>query len=386
MKAHEPQYYDYLMNRYHDKKDMAPQEVIYRIVNKVDEPPRCLICGQYIPFHRFSLGYQTYCSKECKYSSEGKKAIVKKSKETSLERYGIDNPAKTAQTKEKARLTCLDRYGVDNVAKTKEAKAKSKETCLKRYGTECSWSSDQVKEKIKATLVEKYGVDNPMKSREFQEKAKRTCIERYGADNILKSKETKEKIKETCLERYDVDNPWKSRKIREKCTDTLISNYGVDNPFKSKEIMKKVIWKEVSKKAFETKKRNGTCNTSKIEDAVYAWLHTQFTNVQRNYAKDPRYPWHCDFYIPSLDLFIEVQGSWTHGKHPFDKENKEDIKEVISLKEHAKTSKYYANALEVWTNADVMKRNKAKEEDLNYFEYFGTSLDDFKDQLEKFLN
>jgi len=89
--------------------------------------------------------------------------------------------------------------------------------------------------------------------------------------------------------------------------------------------------------------------------------------------------------VLSLDLFIEVQGTWTHGNHPYDERCQEDFNKKTLWESCAKTSKYYANALEVWTNTDVMKRSKAKEEHLNFFEYFGNDLEEFKEQFSSFI-
>ena len=36
------------------------------------------------------------------------------------------------------------------------------------------------------------------------------------------------------------------------------------------------------------------------------------------------YPFKCDFYIIDYDLYIEIQGTWMHGKHPYNKNNEND--------------------------------------------------------------
>lgn len=40
---------------------------------------------------------------------------------------------------------------------------------------------------------------------------------------------------------------------------------------------------------------------------------------------DERFPFRIDFYVPEKDLFIEYQGFWTHGKHPFDISSEKDL-------------------------------------------------------------
>ena len=81
---------------------------------------------------------------------------------------------------------------------------------------------------------------------------------------------------------------------------------------------------------------------------------------------EERYPFACDFYIPSKDLFIELNKHWTHGKHPFDNTNKDDVAVLNMWTELAKTSEYYRGAIYTWTDLDVRKQKIAKENFLNY--------------------
>lgn len=112
---------------------------------------------------------------------------------------------------------------------------------------------------------------------------------------------------------------------------------------------------------------NNTFNTSKAEDDYFLKLKEMYgsDNVIRWYS-DERYPFACDFYIPSEDLFIEYNKTWTHGGHPFDEMNLDDIYKLETWEEKAKTSKYYQNAIYTWTNLDVRKQKIAKENKLNY--------------------
>lgn len=69
-----------------------------------------------------------------------------------------------------------------------------------------------------------------------------------------------------------------------------------------------------------------------------------------------------------------MQGYYTHGKHPFNENSKEDIDRLNKLK--TKYKDYYENKgkwpqiISVWTESDVLKRNKSKEENLKYIEIF----------------
>lgn len=122
-----------------------------------------------------------------------------------------------------------------------------------------------------------------------------------------------------------------------------------------------------AEKRLKTLRDNGTFNTSSPEEKMYEELCLKYGNddVVRQH-KDDRYGFACDFYIRSEDLFIELNKSWTHGGRPFDPNDKECIKQLEMWKEKAKTSDYYKNAIYTWTDLDIRKQNKAKENNLNY--------------------
>ena len=89
--------------------------------------------------------------------------------------------------------------------------------------------------------------------------------------------------------------------------------------------------------------------------------------------RDPRYPFNCDFYIPSEDLFIEYHGTWTHGDRPFNASDKECIKTLLEWKSKAPTSTYYQVAIYNWTDLDVRKLNTFRENNLNFMIIYPTS-------------
>lgn len=116
-------------------------------------------------------------------------------------------------------------------------------------------------------------------------------------------------------------------------------------------------------------------------------LKTKFENVSTQH-RDHRYPFACDFYIPLLDLFIEYQGTWTHGGHRFDQNSKRDQDTVSTWKAKANeinfkgnSKKFYLNAIYTWTVLDVKKREIAKRNRLNFIEFF--SFDQFLKWFER---
>ena len=114
-------------------------------------------------------------------------------------------------------------------------------------------------------------------------------------------------------------------------------------------------------KAHETRMKNGTTKVSKSENDFYRKLIIlgfDESDIKRNYFGDSRYPFNCDFYIPSKDLFIEYQGHQTHGTEPFDSTNEDHIKYLD-----------YCNTkgldMTTWTVRDPKKFNMALKNKIN---------------------
>ena len=129
--------------------------------------------------------------------------------------------------------------------------------------------------------------------------------------------------------------------------------------------------KERAQKEYETKKKNNTFNTSAPEELYYSYLKEKYgeENVKRQYS-DSRYPFRCDFYISSEDLFIELNLSWTHGGKLFDINSSDDLEKIERWKNKAQTSDFYKNAIETWTVRDVIKYNTFIKNNLNFKIYY----------------
>ena len=125
--------------------------------------------------------------------------------------------------------------------------------------------------------------------------------------------------------------------------------------------------------------------SSKIELDFYKYLINtlDFDNIVPQYFDEINYPYSCDFFIPDLNLFIEIQGNWTHGKHPFNSDSKKDIEKLEYWK--SKDNEYYNNAIYTWTDLDVRKRNTARDNQLNYLEIFSNDIDECIDIFEGYI-
>ena len=123
------------------------------------------------------------------------------------------------------------------------------------------------------------------------------------------------------------------------------------------------------RKEYNTKYLNKSFNSSKLELSICEYLNTLNINYIYQYKCD-EYPFVCDYYLSNQKLYKEINGTWTHNKHPFDKNNDEDIKTLNQWIKKSKNSKYYSNAIYVWTDLDVRKREYAKKNNINLVEIF----------------
>ena len=276
----------------------------------------CLICGKEIDKKH------TYCSKHCQIVAQ--------------HRNGCHvSPFKRKEVRDKAKLKIKEKYGVDNILKLKEFRDKGKtpekieqqkqhckNTMLKRYGVEYNSQLPQIKKSISKKLH----------TREANDKRKRVFQEKYKTDNYFQSNEFK-----------SLRNTWVE---------------------------------ENKQKEYKTKKKNNSFNHSKCEMEILNKLKEKFNDVVYQYRSE-KYPFNCDFYIPSLNLYIEYQGFWSHGKEPFDSNKIEHLEKIKKwqiksqeLNFKGENKKLYSSAIFIWTISDPLKRKIAKENNLNWIEFF----------------
>ena len=205
----------------------------------------------------------------------------------------------------------------------------------------------------------------------YQEYCSNTC----AAKGTNRGHEWYENQKKHNKEKYGVENnfdlPWlEKEKIRRKIIKTCLEKYGVSCNLVSQENIDKML---------ETKRKNHTFNTSKPEEELYLYIKSKFPLVKRQYKDKERYPYCCDFYIPELDLFLELNGMWTHNDHPYNEIKDKEILDRWIKK--SKNSNFYKCAIKTWTIRDVEKRKCAKKNNLNFKEVW--TLQEGKEFIDK---
>lgn len=185
------------------------------------------------------------------------------------------------------------------------------------------------------------------------------------------------RFEENFLRNHGCKRPYQIKEIKEQMIEKVRKIYSTGIP--QDKLRKLWATSDLKEKSYNTKKRNNSLNTSKAEEEIYALLVEHFSenDVLRQY-KSPSYPYPCDFYIKSLDLYIEYQGTWCHGNEPYNPNNR--VHQEIVNKWSSKHTEYSDYAVKIWTERDPEKRKIAKENNLNWKEFFSM------DELSNWLN
>ena len=241
-----------------------------------------------------------------------------------------------------------------------------KTTCCRSCASKASWNNPVIREHRLASykkFFQQPGIHEKLSAR--AKLAYQNPVARQNVSNAVKAYYAKEGTREKMSQivRAAMAKP----EVRQKLRDTL-------NRPEVKQKMKfasKLIANnpDVQQKQYRTKKERGTFNSSKSEKHILQQLEQAFPDIVYQYRSDV-YPFNCDFYIPSLDLYIEYHGSWTHGGGPYN-ENEEWCKSQLEhWQEKAKTSQFYQNAIYTWTDLDVRKKRCAIDDGLNWICFY----------------
>ena len=283
-----------------------------------------------------------------KYNIKKDKDAIKQSIiNTWIKKYNISNPFKDTQ---KIQNAIQKKYKAKNISQVQAIKDKKHQTKINNIDSNGLNSYQRGLVNTKKAMLNKYGIDNIFRDKE---RMKRAYIEKLGVEHPSQLQEVKIKKRNIMLKNFGVDNIFKRKDIIQQA---MINKYGVSNP--SQNVL-------IQNKKYETMKKNHSYNTSEKEEKIYKCLVNKFgnNNIVRQY-KSKWYPFNCDFYIKSKELYIEYNGHFTHGKEPFDKNNKEHIELLNKWK--AQNTKYYDGAIKTWTKTDPLKLETFQKNKLNY--------------------
>jgi hypothetical protein len=224
----------------------------------------CITCGEETPFNHQWNRYEKNCSRDCI-----KKYNYNQTKDGNLKKYGVKNQFQRKEITSKIKEIKIEKYGIPHSIH------KTRETLLKRYGVDNPSKLEWVKQKI--------SVSNKKCSLEALQKRKNSVHNKYGVENIMQNKSIFEKSQKT-------------RFLRKKFKDTDVfyqGSYELD-----------FLEKFYDKIDIE----NGPSIPYLFEGNLHVY--------------------HSDFYIPSLNLVVEIKNSYLF-KRDYNKINEKE-KAVIS--------------------------------------------------------
>jgi hypothetical protein len=350
-------------------KELPFSQRLWHFLHGINQPTLNTECGRSTGFVGFRLGYKQFCSQNCECMTRHANIVRR---ETSRQKYGVDSPMqlevnrrrvsetkKAASPEEKAlieerrKATMLDRFGVDNPNKSPEIVARRvesfknnidqwkesyKKTSQERYGADHPWSSHSVRDKYHQTMIDKYGADNPMKCDSFRNKAVETNMHKYGFRYLFQNEDVKERIRETLRLKYGVDNASQIREVRQKISDNvklnregkliakypeIISCLGSDLEVKCDPDCPCGGVFVINRSLFRQRKsyKIPTCPIANPIKNIGASLEesvsTYLTKLGVSYKKNDRKVlggMELDFFIPELNIGIEVNGVYWHGE------------------------------------------------------------------------
>lgn len=199
---------------------------------------------------------------------------------------------------EKAQNTILQRYGEKGSDSYnnfyRDRRERTKQTNLEKYGVEDPTILPEFMEKRKQTYIQKYGVDNPMKSSLVQEKAQQTDLLKYGSRYHINSSVVKSKTINTLMEQYGVSTPSKVPGALEKRDQTNLKKYGHVNPLANPEIRAK---------AYKTMSDNGT------EAVLSSRPQKHINNLFGGKLNYLFTYYHVDSYLVADNIVVEYAGT-----------------------------------------------------------------------------
>lgn len=165
-------------------KDVSFSEKTWHYINQVADEITCN-CGKNLRFINVFAGYPTHCANCYKIHRKLNSSIESAKQTQSIVAPTCQHPScNLPVSKNKSGLwnnhcstKCKNRH---NSLKSRE---KSKQTMLERHGVEHALQSDDIIEKMKASNLQKHGVLFAGQIKEGIEKRNETCMSRYGVPN-----------------------------------------------------------------------------------------------------------------------------------------------------------------------------------------------------------
>jgi hypothetical protein len=276
----------------------------------------CEICGKETKFRSIKYnGYYPCCSKKC---------VNKHREKICLQKYGVNNINQNNEIKIRRKKVNMEKLGVEYPMQNENVKNKRKENYFNKHGIYHQMKDDKIKNKIKNTNIKKYGTPCSLSNDSIKIKRDKTWLEKYGTKYIFQSEKIKEKSKITCLKKYGVENASQNHDIfiKQQKSSFIIKKYKDTNL--------------LYQGSYELDFLNKYYNELQIENGKT--IKYKYNNKEKSY--------HSDFFIPDLNLIVEIKNSWLY---------KRDLN-ILNEKEKSTLEKGYNYILILDKNYDEFKK------------------------------
>ena len=307
-------------------------------------------------YKKRTLKTKITCLKKYGVDNPSKSNIIKnKIKNHFKEKYGVDNPGQIPEVKEKIKNHFLKKYGQKSILKVPEVQLKIKQTMMNKYGVLKPMDSLEIKNNLKKTVKEKYGTDFYFQSKDAKEKIKKSMIKRFGVDHHMKNKEFEKKWTKNFKKKYGVKRPLQIESIKKSMENRLKEKRGYIYNLENLSFQKKIVKARLSHitnfedyynlKSFLINNPKVTTSflTEYFNISIYqlraALRARNITHLLNDYQEYSKYsqaeqiiksflddnkikysshnrdiipPLEIDFFLPELNIGIEVNPSFTH--------------------------------------------------------------------------
>lgn len=293
--------------------DLKFSNVIYNYINNIIDIPKCFFCKKENKrFIGFKEGYNDFCSKKCA-AKFSKPDSIKKRKENTFNKFGVDHTSQLESVKEKQKNTNINKYGFKSPTLNISIREKQEETMLMKYGVKYTGNSDYLMSKVFDKRFNKY---------------KESIYKTYYDLNIIDIiKEGELKIKcDICNKEYIIKTDFlRLRHLRYKVAPCTFCN--PNNSYKY---------------------------TGQNE--IYEFLQQKNLNIVRN-ERNILNGKEIDIYLPDLKIGIEFNGLYWHSSLFKDK--------LYHLDKKNKCENVGVNLIHIWEDDWILKKDIIKSRLLN---------------------
>lgn len=260
-------------------------------------------------------------------------------KETCMEKYGVDNPAKSEICKEKQRETSRENWGTDHPMQNEHNKQQAKQTNIENHEGLHNLALTETRLKAVEAHIKKYG-GPPGTIESIREKAKQTNMQKLGVEFPLQSKQVQITIQNNNLEKYGNKVYIQSEAGKAQ----MVELYGVENAMQNPELFAKQqksskktrpyifpSGRETSIQGYEHFALNDLLEMGVDENDIIAGgkeklLMPEIWYYNSERGRKSRY--HPDIFLPKENKFIEVKCYYTWIKEK--KKNTEKFMECMN--------------------------------------------------------